>query len=85
MEIIKVTGSSYPNAHELPCDKQRITSKHVSNKGGGNSAKRVHAAPVPPATPAIRKRDQEITAANQMMLLIVNGKRRFVRASEYKR
>ena len=92
MEVLEVTGTSYPSARELPNHGGRPIAKHQKSSGnnsGGQGAKSVTAKFVPTLTGKAKNEsmtaDQKITEANQMVMWLVNGKCRFVRASEYER
>ena len=87
MEVIEVAGSSYPTARELPNHGGRPISKHQKSPGGNSTAKNKDNWRKPAGTVKmqIQKADQRITEANQMVMLLINGKRKFIRASEYER
>jgi hypothetical protein len=83
IKVISVTGSSYPNAVELPVSKARPGSKAVGRPGGSGGAaggkKKSH---VPPVSAAQKKLDQEATAANRKKLVITaTGRRQWVSAA----
>lgn len=90
MEVVEIVpGVTFPDAHELPNSTVQPASKHVSIKSSGNGTKK----PRNPLTPLVTgklktelaKIDQEITAANKMVMVVSpEGKRRFVKLSEYR-
>jgi hypothetical protein len=89
MKVIEVTaGVSYETARELPNDKVRPTGKSVGRKGGGNSGsqKKKERIVLPGKLKAeLQATDREITEAHKMVLWLVTGKRKLIRASEYER
>lgn len=82
MEVLEVTGTSYPTAVELPCKRERPVGGKQKSNATGNAGTRKKKMGTPP-TPAMRKASQEATEANKTMLLVVGGKRRFVRLADY--
>jgi hypothetical protein len=83
VQIIEVTGTSYPDARELPNKGGRPAAK--LQKSTSSSGARKPPSAVPPALPAQRMASQEATAANRKVLLItVKGKRRWLRESDYR-
>lgn len=90
MEILEVTGTSYPNARELPCKSGRPIAKHQKSPGG-NSRMETHRSGryMPHASGKLlveqQKADREATAAGRMVMIIVaGGPRKFIREVDYK-
>ena len=86
MEVLEVTGTSYPDARELPNKTGRPVAKH--QKSSSSTSGKTPALPsgaVQQLLSQLRKEDHKITEANKMVMWLVNGKRKFVRASEYER
>jgi hypothetical protein len=87
MKTLEVTGTSYPDAHELPVRTARPSAKRQKSNPGGNSGTNKKQSRVPKLTGKalleLQKADQEQTAVHKMRLLVVNGKRRFVREADY--
>ncbi len=89
MKTLEVTGTSYPDAHELPVRTARPSAKRQKSNPGGNSGSRHDKRTIylprlaGKALAEVQKADQEQTAVHKMRLLVVNGKRRFVREADY--
>lgn len=81
MEVLQVTGSSYPHARELPNRSGRPVSKHQKSAGGNSgSANKKLALPL---NAAQKKETQLATERNKTVLLISGGKRRFISLLDY--
>lgn len=80
MEIIEITGSSYPNARELPNKNVRwVNGRNKSSPSGNSAPKKKNRMIIPGKMHAeILKESQARTAANKKMLVIAGGKRRWV-------
>ena len=89
MEVLEVTGSSYLTARELPNHGGRPISKHQKSPGGNSGAGKGKTSYVPRLAgkllSELQKADQQVTADNKMVMLLHNGKRKFIRASDYER
>lgn len=86
MKTLEVTGP-FPGAHELPNKPGRPAAKHQKSPGGNSGgAKRTSYMPRLSGRQLgdQQKEDREITEANRMVLLLLNGKRKFVRQSDYR-
>lgn len=86
MEIVELFGQPhYPDAHELPNKKRQwVNGRQKSSPSGNSAPKRKHRMLIPGKMSAeLQKIDQEQTKANQRMLVIDGGKRRWVRLSEW--
>lgn len=89
MEVLEVTGTSYPTAIEIPVSRERPISKHQKSPGGNSGAGSHKTSYVPRLGGKLlseqQKLDQQITADNRKVMLLHNGKKRFVRAADYER
>jgi hypothetical protein len=89
MEVLEVTGISYPDARELPNKTGRPAAKHQKSPGGNSGSQKVRSRDVPRLTGKLlteqQKIDQQITAENRMVLTLIHGKRKFIRESEYRK
>lgn len=82
MKITETASTSFPDAHELPNRNARPVNGH--HKASSSNAGSANKKAVPAAPQAVRKRDQEITQENKMIMVIgPTGKRRFVRLADY--
>jgi len=89
MEIIEFTGPPYPNARELPNHGGRPISKHQKSPGGNGGGGKTRNTYVPrlggKLLTELQVADRAQTEKNKMVMWLVGGKRRFVRASEYEK
>ena len=89
MEVLEVTSTDFSTARELLNHGGRPISKHQKSPGGNSGAGKVRNKYVPRLAgkllSELQKADQQVTADNKMVMLLHNGKRRFVRASDYER
>ncbi len=89
MEILKITGTSYPNAVELPNKSGHPVSKHQKSSGGNSGSGKKSGRRTPELTGKIRLEaqvaDRKTTEANQMILWLINGKCKFVRMAAYEK
>lgn len=88
MKIIEITpGQSYTTARELP-NKKRRWINGTQKSAGGNSGTMKPARIVPNAARGVfadqQKRDRELTEQNQRILVLHNGKRRWMTMKEFK-
>ena len=87
MEVLEVTGTDYRTAIELPTSRERPIAKHQKSPGGNGKmgGKKNPDAPrlAGKALSELQKADQAVTAQNRMILWLHEGKRTFVRASEF--
>jgi len=84
MEIVEVTGDSYPDAHELPLKYRMLhpaaTGGYKSSSSNSGTSKKNQGRLMPAGMLAQeQKLARERTAAGQKVLLIDGGKRRWVR------
>lgn len=91
MEIVTITpGVTFGSARELPNSTVRPASKNVSIKSSGNGVKKPKNICGDTAWEKSRvfaderKADHGITEENKMILVLSNGKARFVRLSEWR-
>ena len=91
MEITEITpGASFSTARELPCSTVRPAAKTVSAKTSGNGVKKPKGICGDTAWEKSKffaeekKADHVISEASKMIMVLVNGKCRFVRLSEYR-
>jgi len=89
MKIVEITSASFPSAQELPCKSGRPVSKHQKSPGGNSGSGKKSGRRTPELTGKIRLEaqiaDRKTTEANQMILWLINGKRKFVRAAVYEK
>jgi len=89
MEILEIKSTDFPDARELPLHGGRPISKHQKSPGGNSALGKSKTSYVPrlggKALAELQKADQATTAANRTVMWLYNGKRRFVRESEYRR
>ena len=87
MEVLEVTGTDYSTAIELPVSRDRPIAKHQKSPGGNGKmgGKKNPDAPrlAGKALGELQKADQATTEANRMILWLHQGKRTFVRVSEF--
>ena len=86
MEVVKITpGITFGSARELPNSTVRPQAKHLSMKSSGNGVKKPNNKINIPGKlrMELQQIDREITESSKMILCLVNGKRKFIRASEY--
>lgn len=84
MEIVEVRDTNFPDARELPNKKERPVGKHQKSPGGRSGSRKDRLTGGNWLT-QLQKTDREITEANKMIMWLVNGKRKFVRVSDYER
>ncbi len=93
MEIVEIVpGQDYSQAAELPNKGGRSTAKQEKSSPGGNSGGTGKGNVTSCFTPKpagrilgeMQEADREIRMASLMIMVLVNGKRKFVRTSEYK-
>ena len=88
MEVLEVRGP-FPDAHELPNHGGRPVAKHQKSTGGNSGAGKVKTSYVPRLSGQLltdlQKADQQQTAANKMVMVLENGKRKFIRESDYRK
>jgi hypothetical protein len=91
MEAIVAEGATFEHAHELPNKGGQPAAKQEKSSPGGNSGgtgkgnitSRFIPKPAGRILTEMQVADREIQTASLMKLVLVNGKRKFVRASEY--
>lgn len=87
IETVSITpGVSFGTAQEIPCSTARPATKQVGSKSSGNGVKRQKNVITVPGKllGELQRADREITAANKKVMILVNGKRRFVREADYR-
>jgi hypothetical protein len=86
MEIIEIVpGVTYPTAVELPCKNvQWMNGRNKSSPGGNSHPKKKNRMIIPGKMNAeLQKAAQRQTAANRKILILVGGKRRWVRMADW--
>jgi hypothetical protein len=89
VKIIETASTDFPGAVELPNHGGRPQSKHQKSPGGNSGSGKTKTSYLPrlsgKALTDQQKADQAQTAANQMVMALINGKRKFMRRSDYER
>ena len=89
MEVLEVTGTDYSTAVEIPVSRERPIAKHQKSNSGnsGSGGKKTSYVPrlAGKALSELQKADQQVTQENRTVMVLRNGKRRFMKASEYER
>ena len=88
MEIVEITGTSYPSAKELRNKSGRPISKHQKSPGGNSWAGKHRTGYVPrlggKALTEQQNADRDATAKGKLYLVIVAArKRKWVREVDY--
>jgi hypothetical protein len=91
IETIQITpGVSFGTAQEIPCSTARPGAKQVGHASSGNGVRKPRKVCGDTAWERSRsasderKADHDLTAANRMVMILVNGKRRFAREVDYR-
>lgn len=92
MEAIVAEGATFEHAHELLVSTVRPAAKSVGNKSGGNSGSGSKeswrsgdsAWRKSKFFAEERKAASDLAGENRMIMVVINGKSRFVRQSEYR-